>query len=78
MEELFLYIILALGGALLLQRKKIRNLENEAVDVKDVVLKNEQEKIQEEKKEIEKEAKNLKPTPVDKEQSAEEFWKDKL
>ena len=78
MEDLFLYIILALGGALLLQRKKIRNLENEAVDARDVVLADKQEKIQEEKKEIEEKVKTLKPTPVNKEQSAEEFWKDKI
>jgi len=78
MEDILLYILLALGGVILFQKKKIRNLESEAVDVKDIKLQNEQEKIQEEKKEIEKEVKDLKPKNVDKEEKAEDYWKDKI
>lgn len=78
MEELFLYIILALGGVVLFQKRKINNLENEAVDNRDAVLKNKQEEVQKEKKEIEKEVKKLKPKDVDKEEKAEDYWKDKL
>jgi hypothetical protein len=78
MEELFLYIALIFGGIILFQKRKIKTLENEAVDRKDAVLQVEQEKIEKEKSEVKNEIKALKPKKVDKDEKAEDYWKDKI
>jgi hypothetical protein len=80
MLEFILTLFVALGGVVFLQRRRISELENQAVDVKDEKLKTEQTVIQEKKEEVKQELVKVesKKVEINKDQSAEDYWKDKL
>lgn len=80
MLEFILTLFVALGGVVFLQRRRISELESQAVDAKDEKLKVEQEAIEQKKEEIKKELVKVesKKVEVNKDQTAEDYWKDKL
>lgn len=80
MEDLFLTILFILGGVVAFQHRRISNLKSQITDVKDENLKVQQKDIQAKKEEIKQELVKVeaKKVVIDKEQSAEDYWKDKL
>lgn len=80
MLEFILTIFVTLGGVIFLQRRRISELENETINSKDEKLKVEQESIQEKKQEVKQELIKVqtKKVEINKDQNAEDYWKDKL
>lgn len=80
MIEFILTLIVALGGVVFMQRRRISDLQNEALDLKDEKLKAEQTDIQQKKEDVKKELTKVesKKVEVNKDQTAEDYWKDKL